>query len=256
MNVKQILDLVAATPSKNEKIEILRKYKDNADLAKVCELCYSPTVNFYIKQIEPAKKFDGTVSLSSALISLNNIATRQFTGNAAREYLLGIMQSVTADDAEVLAKVISRDLRSGFGDSTANKVWKNLIPEFPYQRCSLPKACKLDKFSWKEGVYSQLKADGMFANVDHDADGNVSIRSRSGTEFPLTHFTHLVDDIKGTFPKGTESHGELLIKRDGIVLARQIGNGILNSVIKTKYTIDVLKEEICVLEEKLKNLKN
>lgn len=230
MNVKQILDLVAADPSKNAKIAILTAHKDNKDLQEVIRLSYDPTVNFYIKQIEPAKKFDSVVSLSGALIRLQNIATRQFTGNAAREYLLNIMQSVTEDDAEVIAKVIARDLRSGFSDSTANKVWKNLIPEFPYMRCSLPKACKLDKFSWKEGVYSQLKADGMFANVDHDADGNVSIRSRSGTEFPLTHFTHLVDDIKGTFPKGTESHGELLIKRDGVVLARQIGNGILNKV--------------------------
>lgn len=230
MNVKQILDAVASDSSKNAKIAILTQHKDNEVLKEVIRLAYEPTINFYIKQIEPARKFDGTVTLTGALIRLKNIATRQFTGNAAREYLLGIMQSVTEDDAEVIAKIIARDLRSGFSDSTANKVWKNLIKEFPYQRCSLPKAVDMNSYSWKAGVYSQLKADGMFANVDHTLDGDVSVRSRSGTEFPLTHFAHLVDDVKATFTAGTQSHGELLIKRNGVVLPRQIGNGILNKI--------------------------
>lgn len=229
--VKQILDEVANDPSKNAKIAILTKHKDNATLKTVCRLAYDPTVNFYLKQIPEAKKYDGTVSLDVALHRMErDLASRTYTGNEAREYLKINLESLTADDATVLARVIDRDLRAGFSDSTVNKVWKGLIPEFPYMRCSLPKAVKLDKFSWTEGVYSQLKADGMFANVDYDADGNVDIRSRSGTAFPLTHFTHLVADIKETFAKDTESHGELLVKRNGVVLPRQIGNGILNKI--------------------------
>jgi DNA ligase-1 len=227
--VKQILDLVANDPSKNAKIAILTANKDNKDLQEVCRLAYDPTVNFYLKKI-PAYNATGSMSLDWAIDQLGELSSRRVTGGEGIAHLTLVLNSLTADDAEVLAKVISRDLRSGFSDSTTNKVWKNLIPEFPYMRCSLPKAVKLDQFSWTEGVYSQLKADGMYANVNHDADGNVTILSRSGTQFPLEQFADLVADVQTTFPLGTQSHGELLVEQNGTVLPRQIGNGMLNKV--------------------------
>jgi DNA ligase-1 len=172
------------------------------------------------------------MTMSEAFSLLETLSTRQVTGTAGITQLKLILECVSADDAKVIAKIVDRDLRAGFGESTANKVWKNLIPEFPYMRCALPKAAKLDEFSWTDGVYSQLKADGMFANVNHTADGDVQILSRAGSLFPSQYFAHLIADVQKTFPTGTQSHGELLIKRDGVVLPRQIGNGILNKVQK------------------------
>ena len=240
--INAILEEVANEPSKNAKIAILTKHKDNDVLQEVIRLAYDPTINFFIKKIPAYTPAPGAVSagdsesagesaLEYALFNiLHDIASRKRTGSNAIEYLKSQLERLCAEDAKVLAKVIDRDLRAGFGESTANKVWKNLIPEFPYMRCSLPKAVKLDQFSWTEGVYSQLKADGMYANVNHDADGNVTILSRSGTQFPLEQFEYLVMDVKDTFPLGTQSHGELLVEQDGVVLPRQIGNGMLNKV--------------------------
>lgn len=231
MSILNILEQVANDPSKNNKIAILTANKDNATLQTVCRLAYDPTVNFYLKQIPNAVKYDGTLSLDVALHRMErDLATRYFTGNEAREYLKINLESLSEDDATVLARVIDRDLRAGFSDSTVNKVWKGLIPEYPYMRCSLPKAVKMDKLSWKEGVYSQLKADGMFANVNLDADGEVTITSRSGTVFPLSQFGPLIAEVKELFEVGFQQHGELLIKRNGVVLPRQTGNGILNKI--------------------------
>lgn len=232
MSVYKILQEVANDPSKNAKIAILTANKDNDDLETVCRLAYDPTVNFYIKKV-PAYKATGAGALGVALFSLEQeIASRKRTGNNAIEYVTRLLEGLNEEDADVLARVIGRDLRCGFSDSTANKVWKNLIPEFPYMRCSLPKAVDLSKFSWASGVYSQLKADGMYANINHDADGNVAILSRQGSQFPIEAFADLVADVQATFPVNTQSHGELLVERDGVVLPRQIGNGILNSVSK------------------------
>jgi DNA ligase-1 len=231
MSILNILEQVANDSSKNNKISLLTANKDNATLKTVCRLAYDPTINFYLKQIPKAVKYDGTVSLDVALHRMErDLASRTYTGNEAREFLKINLESLTEEDATVLARVIDRDLRAGFSDSTVNKVWKGLIPEYPYMRCSLPKAVKLPTLSWKDGVYSQLKADGMFANVNLDADGEVTITSRSGTVFPLTHFGPLIAETKELFEKGYQQHGELLIKRNGVVLARQIGNGILNKV--------------------------
>ena len=229
--INAILEEVANEPSKNAKIAILTRHKDNAVLQEVVRLTYDPTVNFFIKKI-PAYNATGSMSLDWAIDQLGELSKRNVTGGEAITHLTLVLNSLTASNAKVIAKIIDRDLRAGFGESTANKVWKNLIPEFPYMRCALPKAAKLDEFSWADGVFSQLKADGMFANVNHTADGEVQILSRAGSLFPQQHFAHLVSDVQATFPTNTQSHGELLIKRDGVVLPRQLGNGILNKVQK------------------------
>lgn len=230
MSILNILNQVASTASKNEKIAILSANKDNAVLKEVCRLAYDPTVNFYIRQIPDYQPADTPYPLVTMLAQLSKLSMREKTGSAAVSHLQDMLCMLGSEDAIVLSMVIDRDLRAGFSDSTVNKVWKDLIPEYPYMRCSLPKKVKLETLSWKAGVYSQLKADGMFANVNLDADGEVTITSRSGTQFPLTEFGNLLDEIKNTFDKGTQSHGELLVKRNGAILARQLGNGILNKV--------------------------
>ena len=45
------------------------------------------------------------------------------------------MERVSSENAEVIKKIIQRDLRCGVSEATANKVWKGLIPEYPYMRC-------------------------------------------------------------------------------------------------------------------------
>lgn len=234
MSVNAILEQVANEPGKNAKIAILTANKSNAALMEAVRLAYEPTINFYIKQIPDytAGMCSPQLSLIDALAALGDLSSRKVTGDAARNTLGWILQNCSIEDAKVVAKVVQRDLRAGFTDGTANKVWKNLIPEYPYMRCSLPKAVDINKFFGKDGAYSQLKADGMFANVNLDADGEVQISSRSGSVFPLDEFAKLVAEVKTTFPRGTQSHGEFLVVRGTEILPRQIGNGILNSVLK------------------------
>lgn len=99
--------------------------------------------------------------------------------------------------------------------------------------CCLPTQSKLLQFDWKRGVFSQLKADGMFVNINHNVDGSVDLISRSGSVFPIEMFNDVVNAVTATFPKNTQTHGELLIKNaEGVILPREVGNGLLNSVLK------------------------
>ena len=98
--------------------------------------------------------------------------------------------------------------------------------------CSLMKGVKIDKWPWKKGILSQIKADGMFCNINHDPDGNVTLVSRSGSTMPAEPFAALHEEIKRVFPTNTQSHGELLVMKNNSVLPREIGNGILTSVLK------------------------
>ena len=231
--INQLFETLASDNGRKFKEDLLSQHAGNETLKRVVKLALDPTINFYIKKIPAYTKSTGPVwDLNEALDQLDYLYTRKVTGNDAVAHLVEILQALDVEDAEVIKKIIQRDLKCGVSESTANKAWKGLIPEYPYMRCCLPKHTKLDKFNWTKGVYSQLKADGMFANVNLYTDYTVELFSRSGSVFPMDQFKGLAEEIANTFVAGTQTHGEVLVKRDGVVLPREIGNGILNSVLK------------------------
>jgi DNA ligase-1 len=230
--VYDLIEQVAATSSKNEKIALLEANRDNELLKRVLNYAYNPFKTYGIRKrpetigSNVGHEFDeGTWEL------LDDLIERTLTGNAAIEAVQGEMTALSASSAELLWRIITKDMRAGFSESTCNKVWKGLIPDFPYMRCSLPKDAKLNEFDWTLGVISQEKADGMFANLDFEEGGIVSIRSRQGSPFPMEAFELLVNEVKARLADGMQYHGELLVQRDGKVLPREIGNGILNSIL-------------------------
>jgi len=227
-----VIDYVAKTSGKNDKIAHLSAHKDDDMLKKVLEYAYNPFKTYGIAKRPDTigehcdNEFDeGTFELLDDLIS------RKVTGNNAIEYLRGELTALNKESAELLWRIVSKDMRAGFSESTCNKVWKGLIPDFPYMRCTLPKDAKLNEFDWTLGVFSQEKADGMFANVDLEEGGIVRITSRQGSPFPIEAFEELAIEIADRLTPNTQSHGELLVMRDGVVCAREIGNGILNSIL-------------------------
>jgi DNA ligase-1 len=162
--------------------------------------------------------------------TLEKLAKRQLTGNDALTEVQRLMTFLTPQSAELFKRIIRKDLRAGFSESTVNKAWKGLIREFPYMRCALLKDAKLDTWTWAEGVFSQEKADGMFMNLDTEAGGVVRLTSRQGSPFPIEAFEEVVKDARATYAPDTQTHGEMVVFVDGVVAPREIGNGILNRV--------------------------
>lgn len=235
MNSNEIFEAIeeiASTASKNEKIEILKKYKDDEAFKKVLNLALNPFITFGMQQMpEQHAHLEAREFTERTWLILEQLASRELSGGDAKLEIADELGQLEDNSAELLTRILRKDLKAGFGESTVNKVIKGFIPEFPYMRCSLPKEAKLDKWEWQRGIFSQEKADGMFANVDHDIAGNVSIRSRQGSEFPMIKFSRIVDEISENIKTGTQSHGEFLVMVDDVVAKREIGNGIMNRII-------------------------
>jgi len=229
-SVYSILTEIASTKSIKTKEAIIMRERDNSGLRDTFAATYDPTISYYIKKI-PVYEAKGNGKLTDAIKSLDNLSKRVFTGQAGIDHLQVILESVTADDAKVIERIIDRDLKCGASDTLASRVWTKLVPEFPYMRCSLLKAAKADKWDWKRGVYSQLKGDGSFANADI-ADDEAAISTRSGKQYPVGVLKNITDELVSIFPNNVRIIGEMLVERNGKVLAREIGNGILNSVSK------------------------
>ena len=238
MNLNTFFNDLAAEPSRNAKIEMLEKHKNNELLREVVRLALDPFTQFYQRKIPAYQTSDKITTLQNALGGLYDLSSRTVTGNAAIEYLRMLLSSVSADDAKVLERIIDKSLDCGVNSSTANKVWMGLIKEYPVMLCSAFEQRLVDKIKYPAIV--QLKMDGMRFNAIV-RDGKVEFRSRNGKEIQL------LGNLEQDFAKMAGSvdcvfDGELLVKSNGSILDRQTGNGILNKA--NKGTISAAEAEM------------
>jgi DNA ligase-1 len=237
MNSDQIYDLieqVAATPGKNDKIALLKTHAEDDDLRLVMAAAYDPLVSYGIRKIPErdamhggGKEMDGR-----SWRIIKEMAARELTGNAMIGQLQIELDRLTFKSAELFKRILLKDMRAGFDEGTVAKVWPGLVKSFPYMRCCLPKDADMENWPWEEGHISQEKADSMFANINHEAGGNVFLYSRQGSMFPMEKFESLAAAVRTSLQAGTQTHGELLVLRGGAVLPREVGVGVLNSVLK------------------------
>jgi DNA ligase-1 len=254
LNSDQIFDIIeeiAKTSSTKAKEEKVKAHISDAGFIRVLEAAYNPLKSYGIA-IRPETigencdhQFD-----ERTWELIKSLETRKLTGSAAIEAVRGELTTLDKKSSELLWRILSKDLRAGFGETIINKAVKGLIPEFPYMRCSLPKNVKLNEWDWETGVISQEKVDGMFVNVDFEDDEvTVVFRSRQGNPFPESEaINRLADQVRLNFVQGTQTHGELLVvysdpalrfcdSADNVimssshVLSREAGNGMLNSLL-------------------------
>ena len=231
MNINEFLNSLAENASRNFKIDQLNTQSDNETLREVIRLALDPFTQFYQRKIpEYTTDSKRSRSLDHAMLALYDLKERVVTGNAAIEYLRMLLSTVSADDAKVLERIISKDLKCGVDVSTANKVWSHLIPEYPCMLCSPFEQKLVDKIKFP--AYAQMKMDGMRFNAIV-RDGKVEFRSRNGKQILLLgnleeEFAALAGNIDCVFD------GELLVMLEGDhqFADRQTGNGILNKANK------------------------
>lgn len=261
--ILEILQELEVNPSRNFKIELLTKHKDNELLKEVCRLANDPFTQFYQRKIPEYRKMYGNVliDLKSAVDNLSILSSRTLTGNAAIAQLQMILSSVTAEDALVIKRIIQKDLKCGVNTSTINKVWPNLIPEFPCMLCSPFEQKLVDKIVFPAIV--QKKEDGMRFNAivkfDRDLKGTVEFRSRNGKEISLLGSLEQ-EFIDLAYGKDLVFDGELLVydtvetDSNGKICDRQTGNGVISSLTKYNDKLNNMESNLCTLETKLKKL--
>jgi len=228
----QIIEAIAADASKLGKQAKVSAAAESEEFVRILKYAYDPFITFGVQALPNynhnpcGEQFDeGTWNI------LDNLAMRHLTGAAAFGAIQRELERLTSDSAELLKRILRKNLRAGFSESTINKAVKGLIPEFAYMRCSLPKDADLASWPWAEGVISQEKADGMFDNLDYWPDGSISMRTRQGNELPVEKFKAITDEIIVAMEPGFEHHGEIVVERNGVICKREDGNGVLNPVI-------------------------
>jgi len=233
--IKDILDDLASNNSRIYKEQILKQNQNNETLKRVFVLALNPFVNFYIRKIPEyalnlnTKKQD---TLDVAMKRLSLLTDRTLTGNAGIEHLSIILSSVSVADAQVIERIIAKDLRCGVSDATVNKIWPGLIPEYPCMLASAYDQKLVDKVTWP--AIAQVKMDGMRFNAIVK-NKRVEFRSRNGKEIniPDPNFEIPFRRMAEWYGVDMVFDGELMVvDAAGVVLDRKTGNGILNKAVK------------------------
>jgi ATP-dependent DNA ligase len=229
IDIINVLNECASDNGRLFKIEVIEKNKDNELLKNVIIAALDPYTQYYIRQIPDyiTVKYCDFKSLDWALNRLKELSSRSVTGTASVEHLRKTIRSVSPNDAEVVKRIIAKDLKCGVHKSTVNKVFgRGFIETYP---CMLASSMNEKNFkNIKFPAIVQTKMDGMRANIILDDKGKVEIRSRNGKQI----------DLHGLFDEtfnivNAVVDGELIVlDADGAILDRKTGNGILNKAVK------------------------
>lgn len=225
------LNQLAETSSTNDKLALLQANKDNNTVKTVFQLAYNPRVKFWIKKRPPVDSSSNYYALIEALDMLEkNIANRKLTGNAAIEFVSNLLKNLNEGDQEVLYRVIERDLKCGVNVKLINKVWKNLIPEYPVLLCG--KFNEKTEKNIKYPAIFQCKMDSSRINLEFDGKF-VSATTRNGSVLSISCF----DNLQLPFADRCIIDGELMWRYpDGRVAERKVSNGYVTKAVRGTIT--------------------
>jgi len=229
MTIHAIIEELNADNGANHKMDVLRKHADSDLLKRVLKMTYDKATFTYgvtmknaLFEYDPMSVKSGTLTLEQALNVLQSrFATRSVTGHAALKLLGELHNGLEDKDAVVFTKIVDRDLRINMGRSNINKVFKGLIVKPVYMRCGTYNEKTAKKFNMDRAIV-QLKADGTYREFNVE-NGRVTCISRQGEEY---HYPEINAELVRQ-PLSAVYFGELTVYRDGKLLDRATGNGLL-----------------------------
>lgn len=253
MSFEQVLNnlnILEATPSTNEKVRLLKSYLKDKVFLRMVKFTLNGDMHYHIKKL-PIKKEAGLKSFSTDDIFnfLKKLSIQTGTNNIDKNHLLSMLTKQY--DYEIVKRIVTKDLKCGVSAKLINKALPGTINTVPYQRCSTDK--KINNITYEAII--QEKADGMFVNVMINKKGQIKIITRNGkTVHQLEFLKKVIRKGRGLIPKKAKKKinlstkygilnnlstkhfsmvytGELLIRKEGKILPRKTGNGILNSCL-------------------------
>jgi DNA ligase-1 len=204
----QVVNQAAATSSKTEKQEIIRKaLNDNGDLGRLFELALSPYITFGVAKLPDPTPPQGPVVVSPetyAMALLDDLAARRATGHLARDEIGRVRGRLDQEQREAFDKILLKDLRAGFSESTVNKARPGTVPVFECQLAPSKLAVLADL---KFPIYAEPKFDG-YRTIAIKKAGAVTLYSRNGGLFD--NFAEVEDFLTSEMRDNTVLDGEMM----------------------------------------------
>lgn len=218
---KDFVTEVTASNSKKYKQDVLQKYKDDSVVHRYLKIAFDPYAVYGIstKKLHksvPATSIVGIHSIFELFTYLtqHNTGTDQIVG-LCQDFLDGVA-ACDRESADLLEKLICKDLSIGCEAKTINSVIPGLIPTFEVQLAQK----YFEKPERLEGKTFALttKIDGGRIIAIRETDG-VSFFTRAGQRYE--GLVDLEKEMMETFPAGTVLDGEITILNDAGIPSKE-----------------------------------
>jgi DNA ligase-1 len=231
------IEHVAGNRSKKFKEGWVARYGENPEFRRVLVAALNPFVTYGIAKIPPYSANGGDACFDEETWALlDRLAKRELTGAAARGALAEELAGLSHYSAELLERILTKDLRAGFTEGTVNRAIPGLVPTFD---CMLAHPFDVRRVKrWPVMVEPKLDGVRVLAFVTLAPTPTVKFFSRSGKEF--TTFDHLKQPILEAFERwpATESTKEFVL--DGEVVSGSFNKTVSEVRRKSKQATDAV----------------
>ncbi len=212
IHFKKFCEEITSSNSRKFKQEVLQKYKDDEVIHKYLKIAFDPYTVYGIAAKKLNKKIDAITGAYDDLcvFDLFDYLKEHNTGSTAEiiecQLSLDYVASCDFEAAELLAKLICKDLSIGVDAKIINSVIPGLIPTFNVQLAQK----YFEKPEKLEGKYFAVttKIDGGRIIAVREKD-QVSFFTRAGQRYE--GLVDLAREMLETFPEGTVLDGEITI---------------------------------------------
>lgn len=220
-NVLAILNEIADTPARNQKETILASAITDPMMKEVVKWAYDPFIVFGLTP--PRVETTGTevFDLKTRFIwaMLHALSNRKITGGDAHQTVLEWMTRLDQDSAELLWRILSKDLRCGITGKTVNKILPGTIPTFDVMLAHPLEEHRIA--SWPVAIEPKLDGVRVICLVKN---GTAQFFSRSGKSFPAVEhlgdsITKMVELVYMNIPPEKNIEYSQYLSKDGFTLA-------------------------------------
>lgn len=179
MSALSILDQVENATGKSKQ-DILSKHVDNVELQQLLDAALNFNRKFHIKKFDVVTLERGMFLGNHGIFMklLDTLQSRTITGNQAIEVVEQFFNRCNEQEAKWYSRVLRKDLRAGFGISTAIKAGFD-IPNFDVMLAKDGHKCKKLSTLLNSGCSASAKLDGYRClAIIHD--GDVTLHTRNG----------------------------------------------------------------------------
>lgn len=194
----------------------------------LAKACYNPYVTFGVRQIpnSPMQINEAENPWQEFNTMLEDLASRKFTGHAARDQIVAMSKRFTTDEWETFcAPVMRRDLRAGFSETTINKVCKKTVYQIPKFTCQLATNSE-GRPEMKGKKRLEPKLDGVRMLLVCNDHGVTTAFSRNGKVYE--NFGHIENQV------GAKARMFLALPelKDGFVLDGEVTSDSFQALMK------------------------
>ena len=198
-----------------EAIVLAQAEAGNTEFFAGLNLAYNAMVTFGLKQI-PEKKDENGPGLDWATFNgvAQRLRDRNLTGNDARDAVEQLSKQATQKEWNGwYRRILIKDMRAGFSESTVNKVTEKKYPQYaiPVFSCQLAHDSANHESKVIGSKLIEVKLDGVRVITVVYPDGRVDQYSRNGKE--LVNFPHVKEQLAKlaeTFAEPTVLDGEIM----------------------------------------------